>query len=155
MFKKTFFFFLSERWFSLSASKSALILKCSLFMETAHRSLTMQSQKKKKEHFLLEVLFFLSWILKPFISSKVLYELSHRYFSSMCSFCDNICYSSLSHNYFFTYLFFVSQILSIIVPGQVGGLTALNILHTVLVYSTGLKQVLALFLLQWNFRTVP
>lgn len=69
----------------------------------------------------------------------------YHYFSSVCSFCGIICYSlsfPLFLNHPFTFLLFVSQIMSITVPGQVGGLTALNILHKIFVFSKALMQAL-------------
>lgn len=76
-------------------------------------------------------------------------------FPFVASFVTAFSLPSLSFkNYPFTFLLFVSQIMSTTIPGQVGGLTALNILHSIFVCSKALMQSLPLLLLQWIFHTV-
>lgn len=113
-------------------------------------------RKKKK---ILEVLasFLEFWRLKFQIMFSTFGSITVflQCFPFVASFVTAFSLPSLSFkNYPFTFLLFVSQIMSATIPGQVGGLTALNILHNIFVCSKALMQSLPLLLLQWIFHAV-
>lgn len=114
--------------------------------------------KSQEEKFLIEVLasFLEFWRLN--FKQGFLHSLLSLFFFSVLLLWHHLLQSSLSLSLSktipFTFLLFVSQIMSVTVPGQVGGLTALNTLHNIFVFSKALMQALTWLLLQWVFHTV-
>lgn len=115
--------------------------------------------KSQEEKFLLEILasFLEFWRLKyqtmfsTFTSITIFLQCAPIVVSFVTAFSFPL---SLFKTIPFTFLLFVSQIMSITVPGQVGGLTPLNILHNIFVFSKAQMQALPWLLLQWVFHTV-